>query len=181
MWIFLVTGLVLAVIVAVVFNTLIRKRILTQEAWSGIDVQLKRRHDLIPNLVEVVKGYMKYESGVLERVTELRSQAANTTAIKEKAALENDITQAIKKIFALVEAYPDLKASQQFLQLQTNLTAVEDEIQLSRRYYNGTVRDYNIAAETFPNNIIAGAFGFQKQEFFELETATDRAVPVAKF
>ena len=180
MWVALIF-IVIAVVIAGVFNIFIRKRMLVKEAWSGIDVQLKRRHDLIPNIVEAVKGYMRHERSVLENVTRLRSSAESATGQKDKAALENDITKALKTIFALAEAYPDLKASEQFLALQKNLAEVENEIQLARRYYNGTVRDYNTATATFPNLIFAKLFNFSKEDFFEIETATERKPVEVKF
>lgn len=180
MWIVLILIILVAVIIGI-FNIFIKRRMLVREAWSGIDVQLKRRHDLIPNIVEAVKGYMQYERGVLERVTQLRSSAEAASGEKDKAALENDITKAIKTILALAEAYPELKANEQFLALQKNLVEVEDEIQLARRYYNATVRDYNIAVETFPNVLFAALFNFPKKYFFEIETATERNASEVKF
>jgi len=166
--------------VIIFYNKMVQSRIHVKEAWSGIDVQLKRRHDLIPNLVEAVKGYMKHEQGLLEKVTELRTQAINSSDIKSRADAEGGLTQALKSIFAVAEAYPDLKANQNFLSLQQSLSSVEDEIQLSRRYYNGTVRNYNIAIQSFPGNIIAGAFHFQAEEFFQADEA-DRGVVQIKF
>jgi LemA protein len=177
---FLIFVVFLAVGSIVIFNRLVRGRIHVQEGWSGIDVQLKRRHDLIPNFVETVKAYMGYERAVLEKVTQLRSQAGQATGVKERASLENGITQALKTIFAVVEAYPDLKASQHFLELQKSLTEVENEIQLARRYYNGTVRNYNILIETFPGNLYASVFRFKAADFFEIESSVDRAVPEVK-
>jgi len=176
----LVLAAFLVVLSIVIFNRLARGRVHVQEGWSGIDVQLKRRHDLIPNFVETVKGYMGYERAVLEKVAQLRSQAGQATGVKERASLENGITQALKTIFAVVEAYPDLKASRHFLELQKNLTEVENEIQLARRYYNGTVRNYNILVETFPGNLYASLFHFQAADFFEGESSVDRAVPEVK-
>lgn len=181
MWFIIILAVIVALIVAGIFNSFIKKRTLVREAWSGIDVQLKRRHDLIPNIVEAVKGYMQHERNVLERVTQLRASAATATNQKDKAVLENEITQAIKSIFALVEAYPELKANEQFLALQKNLTEIEDEIQLARRYYNATVRDYNIAVLTFPNILLAKPLNFQKEDFFEIEVSTERKAPEAKF
>src|SRR3989338_6890144 len=132
-----------------IFNSLVRRRNRVNEAWADIDVQLKRRHDLIPNLVETVKGYMQHERGVLEKVTQLRSQATSGGGdIQKTAVLENNITQALRTIFAVAENYPDLKANQSFNELQKNLSAIEGEVQLARRYYNGTVRDYNIKVQT---------------------------------
>ena len=180
-WIILGIAVVAVFYVVGIYNGLVQGRMQVREGWSGIDVQLKRRHDLIPNLVETVKGYMGHEKGVLEEVARLRSQATGATALKERAALENNITRAIGAIFAIVENYPDLKANQSFLDLQKSLSGVEEEIQLARRYYNGTVRDYNIQVQSFPSNLIANAFHFETQEFFEIETASERQAPAVKF
>ncbi|MDP8266808.1 MAG: LemA family protein [Candidatus Aceula meridiana] len=177
--------LILLIIVVVVgtglvmfYNKMVQGRVHVQEGWSGIDVQLKRRHDLIPNLIETVKGYMKHEQEVLEKVTELRTQAIHSTNMKGRAAAEGGLTQALKSIFAVSEAYPDLKANQNFLSLQQSLATIEDEIQLARRYYNGTVRNYNISIQTFPGNIIAGAFHFKVEEFFEADEDDREVVKV---
>ena len=143
----------------------------TKEAWSDIDVQLKRRYDLIPNLIETVKGYATHESGVFQKVTEARSQAMQAGTPAEHSASENMLTGALKSLFAVSEAYPDLKANQNFLSLQNELSDTENKIQAARRFYNGNVRDLNIAIESFPGNIIAGTFDFAKQEFFELDEA----------
>lgn len=172
--------LVLIVFGAVMYNKLVQGRIHVQEGLSGVDVQLKRRHDLIPNLVEAVKGYMAHERALLEKVTELRSKGMAAEDIKERAAVENDISRTLKSIFAVVEAYPNLKADRHFLQLQQDLTTVEDELQLARRYYNGTVRNYNILVESFPGNLVAGLFSFQRAQFFEVDEAADRAAPQVK-
>lgn len=179
---------VLLIIVALIFlyavfvyNRLVRLRNLTQEGWSGIDVQLKQRANLIPNLVETVKGYMGHERGVLEKVTELRTQALASTDIKERAANENMLTSALRQLFAVAENYPDLKASQNFIELQQTLTNIENQIQLARRYYNGTVRDLNIAIQSFPSNIVASIFNFKPADFFEIEDAKEREVPTVKF
>ena len=175
-----VVFIVLAVFVVGVgyyYNTLIQGRIHVKEGWSGIDVQLKRRHDLISNLIEVVKGYAQHEREVLENVIRLRAQSTGEGGVKAKAVLENGITNALKTLFAVVEAYPDLKANQNFIDLSNGLTEIEDEIQLARRYYNGTVRNYNIKVQSFPGNIIAGFFRFAAAEFFEIEISTQRAAP----
>ena len=150
------------------------------EAWSGIDVQLKRRYDLIPNLVETVKGYSQHEKSLFEDIANIRTKAQQTDQIKEKGQMENALTQGIKGLFAIAEAYPDLKANQNFLDLQKSLTDVEDQIQYARRYYNGTVRDYNILVETFPSNLIATLGGFRVAEFFEIELVTQRKKPEVK-
>ena len=180
MWIILGGGIVLALVIAGIYNVFVRGKNLVQEAWSGIDVQLKRRHDLIPGFVDVVKGYVQHERVTLEKVVELRSKATGTTDLARRAELENGISQGLKSIFAVVEGYPNLKADQHFLELQKTLTQVEDEIQLARRYYNGKVRDYNITVESFPNSLLARVFEFKKAEFFEIESATERAVPDLK-
>lgn len=151
------------------------------EAWSGIDVQLKRRHDLIPNVVEAVKGYMQHERKVLEDITNIRASLINAVTVKEKSQRENNLSSAFKSIFAVVENYPDFKANQAILELQKNLTEIEDQIQFARRYYNGTVRNFNILAESFPSNILASLFNFKPADFFEIEYATERNTPDVKF
>lgn len=184
------TGLIiLAIIVAAVgyaifvYNDLVSKRQLKEEGWSGIDVQLKRRTDMIPNLMETVKGYMSHERETLEAVTQARAAAtagANASPA-ERSALEGQLSGALGKLLAIAEAYPDLKANTTFLEFQSALQNVEDEIQLARRYYNGSVRNLNTAVESFPSNVIANAFKFEKAEYFELENEGDRAVPQVKF
>lgn len=164
-----------------IYNTLVKRKNLVQEGWSGIDVQLKQRANLIPNLIETVKGYMQHEKGVLEKVTELRSQCLTTKDIKQREANENMLTGALRQLFALSENYPDLKANQNFMKLQDSLTSIEDQIQLARRYYNGTVRNLNITVESFPSNIVANAFKFNKAEFFEIEDPKDKEVPTVNF
>lgn len=151
------------------YNSLVKFVARAEEAWSDIEVQLKRRYDLIPNLVETVKGYAKHEEGTLTKVVEARNmamQASDTPA--EQAKSQNMITDALKSVFALSEAYPDLKANQNFLGLQTELSDTENKIQAARRFYNGNVRDLNIAVETFPSNVVANMFHFNKKEFFDL-------------
>lgn len=168
-----VVGLV-AVVAAwaiAVYNGLVRKRNMVGEAWSGIDVQLKRRTDLIPNLVSTVKGYAAHEKGTLEEVVRLRNLAQNAHGVGETAQAQGLLGAALGKLIALAESYPDLKANANFAQLQATLGEIEDQIQLSRRYYNGAARDLNIAVESFPSNLIASRFGFTKAEFFELESA----------
>jgi len=169
-------GFILLIVLAVVvlfviaaYNGLVTLKNRTEEAWSDIDVQLKRRYDLIPNLVSAVKGYATHETGVFERVTEARTKAMSATAPAEKGEAENMLTGALKSVFALAEAYPDLKANTNFLELQQELSDTENKIQASRRFYNGNVRDLNTKIESFPSNIIAGMFSFAKREFFELE------------
>ena len=162
------------------FNQLVRHQYLLREALSGMDVQLKRRHDLIPNIVTAVKGYKQYEQDVLTKVTSLRNQLTQSTTIQEKGTAENNLSQGLKTIFAIAEAYPDLKANQNFLDLQKNLVDIEDQIQMARRYYNGTVRDYNILVQSFPGNLVANLLNFKLADYFEIEYATDRQVPDVK-
>jgi LemA protein len=164
----------------VIFNRFVRGKNLIGEAWSGIDVQLKRRYDLIPNLVESVKGYSQHERKLFEDIANIRSQAMSIQGVIEKGQAETALTQQLRSLFAVAESYPDLKANQNFLDLQKNLVAIEDEIQLARRYYNGTVRDFNILVESFPSNIIALIFVFKRAEFFEIEVSTQREVPTVK-
>ncbi len=178
---------ILAVIAALVawfiavYNKLIKLRNMKEEGWSGIDVQLKRRSNLIPNLIDTVKGYMDHERSVLEKVTELRTQAMNAASIDAKMAAESALTRTLGKLFAVAESYPDLKANQNFIDLQKQLAEIEDEIQMARRYYNGTARNLNVGIETFPNSIVAGMFQFETAEFYEIEDESERAVPKVDF
>lgn len=165
----------------VTYNQFIREKNLISEAWSGIDVQLKRRYDLIPNLIETVKGYMQHERKLFEEIANLRAKSLSSESIREKAGAEDALTRTLKTLFAVAEAYPELKANQNFLDLQKSLTDIEAEIQLSRRYYNGTVRNFNIRVESFPSSIVAKKFGFTKREFFEIEDAAQRKKPEVKF
>src|SRR4030042_2297806 len=174
-------ALVLVFWLIAIYNRLVRNKNLVKEGWSGIDVQLKRRTDLIPNLIETVKGYMGHERNVLEKVTELRSKSLRTQDVAEKARLEGDLTRSLAALFAVAEAYPDLKANQNFLDLQKQLSEIEEQIQMSRRYYNGTVRHFNILIESFPSNLVAGVFRFTQAAFFELPDDADRAVPKVQF
>jgi len=164
-----------------IYNSLVRLKNLVEEGWSGIDVQLKRRADLIPNLIETVKGYMGHERELLEKVTELRSKAMKAEKVGEKAKLEGELSRSLVNVLAVAENYPDLKANQNFLDLQEQLAKIEDEIQMARRYYNGTVRNLNIKIESFPSNIVANLFHFTKAEFFEVEDEADRKVPKVSF
>ncbi len=166
-----------------VYNGLVKARQMAEEAWSGIDVQLKRRADLIPNLIETVKGYAGHEKGTLESVVELRNKARAVPAgdVAGRAQAEGLLGAALGKVIALAEAYPDLKANENFLELQKSLETVEGEIQMSRRYYNGAARDLNVKVESFPNNLVAGQFGFSKKPYFEIANEADRAVPTVKF
>jgi LemA protein len=176
MWMWLVIGaLVLAVGWAVwAYNRLVTQRNRVQNAWSQIEVQLKRRYDLIPNLVETVKGYATHERGVLERVTEARAAAVAAGTVGERAAAEGTLTQALRSLFAVAEAYPDLKANQNFLSLQDELSQTESKIAYARQFYNDTVMSYNTLRETFPTNLIAGPAGFEAREYFEVEEAAAR-------
>ena len=178
-----VLALAAAVIVwgVVIYNSLVRMRNMVEEAWSGIDVQLKRRTDLVPNLVSTVKGYAAHEKGTLEEVIRLRNMAQSAQGVNETAQAQGLLGQALGRLFALAESYPDLKANANFAQLQATLGEIEEQIQLARRYYNGAVRNLNIAVESFPSNLVAGRFGFAKAEFFELESAAERAVPTVSF
>jgi len=173
-WIILALVVVAVAFIIAVYNSLISLKNKTQEAWADIDVQLKRRYDLIPNLVETVKGYAKHEKGTFEKVTEYRSAAMKATEPGEKAKADNMLTETLKSLFAVAENYPDLKANQNFLDLQGQLSQIEETIQQSRRYYNGNVRDFNIKIETFPNNVFAGMLGFKKFDFFEVAEAKER-------
>lgn len=160
------------------YNGLVTLKNRVEEAWSDITVQLKRRADLIPNLVNSVKGYAAHESGVFEKVTEARSAVMNAKSVAETAEAENMLEGALKSLFAVAEAYPDLKANQNFLQLQQELVDTEDKIQASRRFYNGGVRDLNTKIQIFPVNLVAGIFGFQSKEFFEVEDFASIEKPV---
>jgi LemA protein len=173
-WIILGIIVVLAFILFIIYNSLITLRVRVDEAWSDITVQLKRRLDLIPNLVETVKGYAKHESGVFTAVTEARANALNAKGVKETATADNQFEGALKSLFAVAESYPDLKANQNFVELQQELVDTEDKIQASRRFYNGGVRDLNTKIQTFPSNIIAGMFNFKNREFFELGEAEQK-------
>lgn len=176
--IIIIVVLVLVIIVgAAMYNGLVRLNQQSSEAWSDITVQLKRRYDLIPNLVNTVKGYASHESGVFEKVTEARANALNAQGVAETAKAEGDFQKTMKSLFAVAEAYPDLKASQNFQDLQAEITDTEDKIQASRRFYNGVVRDFNTKRTVFPTNIFASMLGFNKdKEFFELDAASTAAV-----
>jgi LemA protein len=174
--------LVLALVVAWgawTFNRFVRLRNQVAEAWAGIDVQLQRRYDLVPNLLATVKGYMKHESGVLERVTRLRSQP--DLDVEQRAGEESGLSRSIGRLFALAEDYPDLKASEGFMQLHRSLVEIEEHLQFARRYYNGSVRDNNNLVEGFPSLLVARLFGFRAAQFFEIELASQRAAPAVGF
>lgn len=185
--IFMLTSWIIGIIVVIVayilfaYNSLVRQKNRAQEAWSDIDIQLKRRHNLIPNLIETVKGYAAHERATLDSVTAARSQALAAQTPAEHAKAENALSSTLKSLFAVSEAYPDLKANANFLELQRELSDTENKIQASRRFYNGVVRDFNTAIETVPSNIIASLFGFTQREFFELENEEEKAVPQVQF
>jgi LemA protein len=178
--IFLVILVVIAVVLVGMYNSLVQMRVRCDSAWSDIDVELKRRHDLIPNLVETVKGYAAHEKGTFENIAKFRSQAMQATTPEGKAAAENQLSGALKSLFAVAENYPELKASEQFTQLQRSLSQTEDSIQNSRSYYNTAVRDLNTQIQSFPASILAGMFNFQPRQFFET-TEADREPVAVKF
>ena len=164
-----------------IYNRLVKLKTMVEEAWSSIDVMLKKRHDLIPNLVETVKGYATHERETFDSVTRARAAAMGANTIQEKEAAEKNLNQAMMNLNAVAEQYPDLKANTNFLQLQGELSALEGDIEKSRRYYNGTVRENNILVDTFPSNILANMFKFTKSTFFELDNVAERIVPSIKF
>jgi len=161
------------------YNSLVQKRNRADEAWSDIEVQMKRRYDLVPNLVEAVKGYASHESGVFTKVTEARAAAMGATTPAQHAAAENMLTSTLKSMFAVSEAYPALRASENFMHLQTELSDAEDKIQAARRFFNGNARDLNTAVQSFPTNLIAGAFGFKTRDFFDAPEAANEPVKVS--
>jgi len=179
--IIIVVAIVIALWLILTFNGLVRRRYRVREAWSDINVQLKRRYDLIPNLVETVKGYMTYERTVFENVTEARTRAMGAQGKDEKARSEDVLSNILKTLFAVAENYPQLKANANFLDLQRELADTENKIQASRRFYNGNVMDYNTKTATFPTNLIAGILGFKKEEFFGLESETEKKPVEVKF
>ena len=179
-WIVLAVIVLLGVFLIGMYNSLVQLRVRSESAWSDIDVQLKRRHDLIPNLVETVKGYAAHEKDTFENVAKFRSMAMQATGPVDKAAAENQLTGALKSLFAVAENYPQLQASQEFTQLQNSLNEIEDAIQNARRYYNAVVRDLNTKIQSFPTNILAGMYGFQQKQFFEA-AAADREPVAVKF
>jgi LemA protein len=171
---------VIVLLLIVLYNGLAGLRVRADSAWSDIDVQLKRRHDLIPNLVETVKGYATHEKGTFENIARYRSAAMSATSVDEKAQAEGQLTQALRGLLAVAENYPQLRASEQFTSLQSSLSQTEDAIQNSRRYYNAVVRDLNTKIQVFPTNLMAGMFGFTQRQFFET-TAADREPVQVKF
>jgi LemA protein len=180
-WIIVAVVAAIALYVMFVFNRLVRLRNLAREAWSGMDVQLKRRSDLVPNLVETVKGYAAHESGVLEEVTARRQSSLAAGDIAGRAFAEQLLQGALGKLLAVAEAYPGLKADKNFLSLQQQLAEIEDQLQMARRYYNGTARNLNISIQSFPDNLFAGPLGFREQPFFELENRAQAAAPAVAF
>ncbi len=179
MWLILVL-VAFAAVVFVMYNGLIKLKVQAESAWADIDVQLKRRHDLIPNLVETVKGYATHEKGALEAVINARARALGANGAAAKGDAENELAGAVRGLFALAESYPELRASENFAQLQTALVGIEDAIQNARRYYNAVVRDLNTKIQQFPGNMLANAFGIRQQEFFEADGA-EREVPKVGF
>ncbi len=181
----LILVLVLAVFavlwIASSYNGLVRLRNALQNAWAQIDVQLKRRHDLVPNLVETVKGYATHERETLEKVTQARNIAVNAKGVAERAEAENILTGTLKSLFAVAEAYPDLKANVNFLNLQEELTSTENKVAFSRQYYNDSVMNYNTRIEVFPTNVVANLFGFTRREFFEVQDPGQREAPKVTF
>ena len=182
-WIIVAAIIALVGYAIVIYNALVKSRQMVREGWSGISVQLQRRSDLIPNLLETVKGYMGHEKEVMENVTALRAraQAVGEEHPAERAGVESLLGAALGRLMAVAEAYPDLKASTNFKEFQDALEETEDKLQLARRYYNGAVRNFNTQVEQFPSNIIAGQFRFQQAEYFELEDPADRAAPQVSF
>ena len=181
LWIILIILAVIVLWLIATYNGLVTRRNRVQESWSDIDVQLKRRYDLIPNLVEAVKGYMTHERATLEKVTQARTAAMGAKTMAEHAKSENMLTEALKSVFAVAENYPDLKASQNFLQLQDELSDTENKIQAARRFYNSNVMNLNTKIQSFPTNLIAGAFSFKASEFFEITEAKEREAVKVKF
>ena len=182
-WVVLGILAAIAIYVIAIYNGLVKARQMVREAWSGIDVQLKRRANLIPNIVETVKGYAAHENDTFREVTEMRTQAGAIPRddVAGRIAAEGMLTQALGKLMAVAEAYPDLKASQNFTELQGTLETIEGEIQMSRRYYNGAARDLNVKVEIFPSNLVANTFKFEQAYFYEIENEGDRAVPKVAF
>jgi len=183
MIIYITIGIVILIFlyIATTFNALVRMRNLKEEAWSGVDVQLKKRYDLIPNIVNTVKGYASHEKETFEQVTEKRNLGINAKSVKEQEQAEIALSRSLMNLFAVAENYPELKANQNFIDLQNQLTKVEEDIQLARRYYNGTIRNFNIKIESFPSNLVASLFAFQKGDYFELEAEQQREAPQVKF
>ena len=181
LWIILILGVAVVLWAVGVFNRLVQLRENVKNGWSQIDVQLKRRHDLIPNLVGTAKGYMAHEKTTLENEIKARQQAVDASSVKDKQAAENFLSSTLRSLFAVSENYPNLKADQQMRQLHEELTSTENKITFARQYYNDEVNRLNVAVQSFPNNVIAGAFKFGKNEFFELEDQAEKKAPQVKF
>ena len=173
--------IILIIMMVAMYNGLVRLRNQVKNAWSQIDVQLKRRHDLIPNLVETAKGYMKHERETLESITQARSHAVEASGVANQAKAEGELSNALSRFMLVVENYPDLKASQNFLALQEELSSTENKVGFSRQFYNDQVQSFNTRIESFPTNIMAGMFNFKQAEFFEIETPAERDVPKVQF
>jgi len=180
-WVAIIVVVVVVAFIWMTYNGLVRKRIRVRNAWSQIDVQLKRRYDLIPNLVETVKGYASHERETLERVVRARQQAISAEGTQNQAQAENLLTGALRQLFALSEAYPDLKANQNFMQLQEELTSTENKVGFARQHYNNIVEQYNTSIRVFPAVLLAGTFGFAREDFFELENQAERQAPSVRF
>src|SRR5438105_9115263 len=180
-WILLIVVFAVIVWIIAIYNGLVQLRVRADSAWSDIDVQLKRRHDLIPNLVETVKGYAAHEKGTFENIAKYRSAAMSATSPADRAVAEGQLSTALRGLLAVAENYPQLRASEEFTSLQNQLSQTEDNIQNSRRYYNAVVRDYNTKLQSFPTNMIAGAFGFQQRQFFQVDAPADRENVAVKF
>ncbi len=181
LYIVLAAAVLIPIYGIILYNRLVTSRNMVEEGWSGIDVQLKRRADLIPNLVETVKGYASHEKGVLEEVTRARAAATSARGVEETGQAENMLTGALRQLFAVAEDYPELKADDNFRELQTQLAEIEDDIQKARRYYNGAVRRLNTQCEVFPSNIVASQFRFERAEYFEIEDPHSRELPRVDF
>jgi LemA protein len=179
-WLLAGFGLIVLVYVVLAYNGLVKLRVMSDAAWADIDVQLKRRHDVIPNLVETVKGYAAHERGTFEKVTEARTRAISASGPAARALAEGALTQALQSLFAVAESYPQLRATENFAQLQTQISAIEDQIQLARRFYNAVVRDFNTRIAQFPTNALARVFNFQRREFFEA-AGEERQSPDVRF
>lgn len=181
LWVIVAIIIVGGIVLVGLYNGLVKLRVQADSAWSDIDVQLKRRHDLIPNIVETVKGYAAHEKGTFENIARYRSAAMAANTPEEKAQAETQLTAAVHGLYAVAENYPQLQADQDFLSLQNTLAEIENNIQNARRYYNAVVRDFNTKVQSFPTNILAGMFGFKTRQFFEMENAADRENVAVKF
>ncbi len=183
LWIIIAIAIAIVLFIIIIYNRLVKNRQSVEEGWSGIDVQLKRRSNLIPNLLAAVKGYMKHEKGLLESITKMRSHASDVSdkGPEERSKAEGALSAGLLNLFAVMENYPDLKANQNVMDFQNSLQEIEDQIQMSRRYYNGAVRIMNVSVESFPSNLVANHFGFVSAEYFEIDDAAARQVPKVEF